>query len=86
MRAELLELDLLVSQIGLAGDGFGGHWRLLTLAFAKNWIVGGFLLSLHLIDLANCVGISLWVFAPAKQGGAHTAPRFALDVAASDTD
>ena len=44
MRAELLKLDLLVSQVGLAGEGFGGHWVLLTLAFAKKWIVGGFLI------------------------------------------
>jgi hypothetical protein len=48
------------------------------LAFAKNWIVGVFvLLSLEQIVLA----IRLGSFAPAKQGGAFTAPRFALDVA-----
>ena len=47
MRTELLKLDLLIGQIGLAGEGFGGHWCLLTLAFAKNWIVGGFVLLLN---------------------------------------
>ena len=68
MRAELLKLDLLVGQVGLAGEGFGGHWVLLTLAFPKNWIVGGFvLLLLLLFALANCVCISLWAFAPANQ-------------------
>ena len=47
MRTELLKLDLLIGQIGLAGEGFGGHWGLLTLAFAKIWIVGGFVLLLN---------------------------------------
>ena len=58
--AKLLELDLLVGQISLAGKGFGGHLCLLTLVFAKNWIV---------------VGILLCVFAPAKRGANLPTPN-----------